>query len=103
MIISTLAAFYFFKKLDFAFFPHVELMVALSLKVKNHPGGNLVSNYKPVTKTKMLVLVFAVGLVCLKSPFEGMLNFAELFEMKGGCAFFRVLTGCILLARRFGF
>lgn len=78
-------------------------MVALSLKVKNHPGGNLVSNYKPVTKTKMLVLVFAVGLVCLKSPFEGMLNFAELFEMKGGCAFFRVLTGCILLARRFGF
>lgn len=79
-------------------------MVALSLKVKLEPRGSFVSNYKPVTQTKMLVLVFAVGLVHLKSPLEGILHLgAELLEMKAGCVFFRVLTACILLARRFVF
>lgn len=37
----------------------------------------------------MLVLVLALGIgLLLKSPFGGMLRFAELFEMKAGCAFF---------------
>lgn len=52
-------------------------MVALSLKVKLEPRGSFVSNYKPVTQTKMLVLVFAVGLVHLKSPLEGILHLVQ--------------------------
>lgn len=92
MIIPTVAFYFFLKKVDLTllFSPQVELMVALSLKVKYRSRGNFVSNYKPITKMKMLVLVFAVGLVCFKSPFKGMLHFAELVDMKAGCAFFRV-------------
>lgn len=46
------------------------------------------SNYKPVTKTEMLVLVFAVGLLCFKNPFKGILHLVQnSSEMQAGCAF----------------
>lgn len=57
--------------------PQAELKRASSLKVKLEPGGDFVSNYKPVTKTEMLVLVFAVGLVCFKNPFKGILRLVQ--------------------------
>lgn len=61
-------------------------MLASSLKLQ--PGGDLVSNYKPVTKTEMLVPVFAVGLVWFKNPFKGILHLVQnSSEMRAGCAF----------------
>lgn len=49
--------------------PPVEPILTPSLEVKLQPRGNFVFLYKTVTKTKeMLVLILAVGLVCLKVP-----------------------------------
>lgn len=78
-------------------------MVALSLKGKHHLGSIFVSNYKPVTNTDAGTgLCSGIGLLH-KSPCKGMLHLVQNSEMQAGCAFSRVLTGCILLARRSGF